>query len=1020
MGVLAKLAVKIVGDTEQYERDLNQADQKTDKFAGGIENLGSKVLGIGLVGALLLAGNAVKQFISDSISQFTDFEDSINEVFTLMPGMSEQAMTEMEMDVLAFGSELGRLSEEVVPAVYQSISAGVPRENVFDFMHIAADAALGGVTDLETAVDGLTSAVNAYGEENLDAQMASDLLFTAVKGGKTTFKELSDRLFQVTPIAASLGVEFGNITAALSAMTAQGVPTRVAATQLRQVLIELSKTGGAAADTFEQLAGKTFVKFIEEGNNLQDALVLMEEAAAENDLRISDMFGSIEAGNAALALTGQGTQKFTDELINAEEAQGATAEAAEVMNTSLVRQEERVEALREEYQTLTGKGLAPARAMFLSLQEAVLESQVGHLRQREVLTLVADSIDEYGVLITDSYKELRKLTQEVKGYNTEQAREKAMKMAVTRTTWDYLSATFSLEKQLVRLEIAQELQKAGWKGNVEELRTLLDVYDDLDPELRAELLAELTENITMQTAAIVEGVKAARELSQEEEKLTRIEEDLAVAVMETTASYEPYMETLAGAGTAVEHQRIRADNLRISEGKLAIQAEETALVEEEAARVAEEEARVRKELNEEIQKQIDHLVQLNSVMGGYAVAALESAETSNLYWEQINEWSDPILSATVNQESLNKTLFDSVNAAGGSALQMVLLGDALGLYDEAALESALKTALIKAEIDRLSAAYVSGEMSISQVRSTLSGFVFDLETAEQKSKDAAEGMGTLGEESATATENLSEMDLRLTGKLDELDSQMRTVSDGGGETFQALVDAANTHMPEVFTTVDGVLGEIETTFETGTKNIEDSYDELMVELKTGTTTGFKAIDIEYNLGLTKTTNTLDGYRSEFEGVGENLSLGIAAGIRAGIEEIARAAADVVIAAIAAADRAAGNSSPSREMMNRGGWFSEGYAIGIHEMAPVVNQAVEQMVEGAMNSTRPGVFNLSSQVEDVERGVDNTGNIPQESPATFGDVYITIETQEGDSPEDIATAVSEELASRSRLNRSAGV
>jgi hypothetical protein len=845
-------------------------------------------------------------------------------------------------------------------------------------------------------------------------------MFTAVKGGKTTFKELSDRLFQVTPIAASLGVEFGNITAALSAMTAQGVPTRVAATQLRQLLLELSKTGGAAADTFERVAGKSFVKFIEEGSNVQDALILMEEAATENDMRISDMFGSIEAGNAALALTGAGAQKFTDELRNAEEAEGATAEAAEVMNTSLVRQEERVEALKEEYQSLTGKGLAPAKAMFLSLQEAVLESQVAHLRQREVSTLVADSIREYGVVITDSYGDLRKLTQEVKGYNTEQAREKAMKMAVTRTTWDYLAANFSLEKQIVRLEIAQKLQEAGWKGNVEELRRLLDVYDDLDPELRAELLEELTENIWQQVDAIEEGVKAARELSQEEEKLTRIEEDLAVEVLELTAGYEDYMSTLAGAGVETEHQRIRADNLRISEEKLAIQAEETAIAEEEAAKVAEEEARVRKELNDEIQKQIDHLIQLNSVMGGYAVAALDSAETSNLYWEQLNEWSDPILRATVNQDSLNRTLFDSVNAAGGSALQMVLLGDALGLYDEAALESALKTALIKAEIDRLSAAYVSGEMSISQVRSTLSGFVFDLETAEQKSKDAAEGIGTLGEESEIATEKLSETDQRLAGKLDELDSQMRTVSDGGGDTFQALVDAADTHMPEVFTTVDGVLGEIETTFETGTANIEETYNDLMVDLKTGTTTGFDAIDVEYNLGLTQTTTTISGYRTEFEGVGENLSLGIAAGIRAGIEEIANAAADVVIAAIAAADRAAGNSSPSTEMITRGGWFSEGYAIGIQEMAPIANQAVERMVEGAMNSTRPGVFNLSPEVGEIERGVGNSGNIPQESPATFGDIYITIETQEGDSPEDIADAISEELASRSRLNRSAGV
>src|SRR5258707_1301082 len=84
-------------------------------------------------------------------------------------------------------------------------------------------AAVGGVTSLETAVDGISSTVNAYGDKVITATQASDLMFTAVKVGKTTFDELSKSLFNVNPAAAALGVKFQDVTAALASMTAQGV-----------------------------------------------------------------------------------------------------------------------------------------------------------------------------------------------------------------------------------------------------------------------------------------------------------------------------------------------------------------------------------------------------------------------------------------------------------------------------------------------------------------------------------------------------------------------------------------------------------------------------------------------------------------------------------------------------------------------------------------------------------------------------------------------------------------------------
>ncbi|MDA0064520.1 phage tail tape measure protein [Brachyspira hyodysenteriae] len=94
------------------------------------------------------------------------------------------------------------------------------------------------------------------------------------------------------PTASALGVQFEDIGAAIAVMTAQGTPTSVATTQIRQALVELNKEGTAASIAFEELTGKIFKDFIAEGGTLQEALQMMSEAADKNNKDISSMFSS--------------------------------------------------------------------------------------------------------------------------------------------------------------------------------------------------------------------------------------------------------------------------------------------------------------------------------------------------------------------------------------------------------------------------------------------------------------------------------------------------------------------------------------------------------------------------------------------------------------------------------------------------------------------------------------------------------------------------------------------------------
>src|SRR5690606_37371303 len=140
---------------------------------------------------------------------------------------------------------------DVAAGMASPIGAGLDVSQINAFMDTAAQAAVVASTDIHTAVDGLTSVVNAYGADVVEAAKASDIMFKTVDLGKVEFQELSRFLYNVIPTAASLGLAFEDVGAAIALLTAQGTPASVATTQIRQLLVELQKPTTEVSKLFE-------------------------------------------------------------------------------------------------------------------------------------------------------------------------------------------------------------------------------------------------------------------------------------------------------------------------------------------------------------------------------------------------------------------------------------------------------------------------------------------------------------------------------------------------------------------------------------------------------------------------------------------------------------------------------------------------------------------------------------------------------------------------------------------------
>ncbi|MCZ9901685.1 phage tail tape measure protein [Brachyspira hyodysenteriae] len=358
---MSKLNVYINADASQAIEAFGKLKDKTTDLERGFDKIGKSFDKFGSLAtkSLTVPIAAGTTAFALATKKATDFDNGMREVLTLLPKLSNEGFESLKQETLAFSKELGKVPEEVVPALYQSLSAGVPRENVFEFLKTAGKAAIAGVAELETSVDGLTSVTNAYGTEVLSVNKASDIMFQTLKLGKTDFTQLSKSLFNVIPTASALGVKFEEIGAGIAVMTAQGTPTSVATTQIRQTLVELNKEGSTTDKTFREIAGTSFKEFIEQGGTLQEALQMLAEKAAESGKDISSMFSSVEAGNAALALSGKNASKFKDALDKMNNSAGATAEAFKKIDDGPARQFEKIKAELSALVIELGNSLLP-------------------------------------------------------------------------------------------------------------------------------------------------------------------------------------------------------------------------------------------------------------------------------------------------------------------------------------------------------------------------------------------------------------------------------------------------------------------------------------------------------------------------------------------------------------------------------------------------------------------------------------------------------------------------------------
>lgn len=327
----ANIVIGIRGETAGARRIRRELDT-VDKKAKGVTKSTNLLKGA-LVG---LGGLAVVSAFRRLVTSASNFERSIAEINTIIADQSK--FIGLEENLRAINRQFGGDRQAQAKALYDIISAGASdAAEATEILDTANRLAIGGVSDIRVAADGLTSVLNAYGDAVDGARDVSDTFFIAVQGGKTTVDELSNSIGLVAPLAASANVSLQELSATVAALTAGGIDTSIAIQGIRQVLSNVVKPTSQAAAEAERLGiefntarlnSLGFAGFLEE---------VIDKTGGSSD-SLAQLFGSVEALVPILALTGEAGGKLNSILAAMENRAGATDRAFAVLNKTFGQQ----------------------------------------------------------------------------------------------------------------------------------------------------------------------------------------------------------------------------------------------------------------------------------------------------------------------------------------------------------------------------------------------------------------------------------------------------------------------------------------------------------------------------------------------------------------------------------------------------------------------------------------------------------------------------------------------------------
>jgi len=247
--IVGKLMVVLGLDSTGFNTGINSATGKTTLFAKATDKTFKAIKKAAKIGMIAVSAAFIKGAIDAG-----KFEKALANVATMLDKTTMPIMKDFKKGILDMSEAYGESTDALAKGLYDILSASIPAAKALDVLEVSAQAAKAGLTDTGVAADAITTLMNSFNDATKDAGYYSDILFSTVKFGKTTFSELAPVIGNVAKMMEVAGGTAEDMAGMLAIMTRNGIKTRIAVTSLRGVVSALIKPSEALT---KELGGMT-------------------------------------------------------------------------------------------------------------------------------------------------------------------------------------------------------------------------------------------------------------------------------------------------------------------------------------------------------------------------------------------------------------------------------------------------------------------------------------------------------------------------------------------------------------------------------------------------------------------------------------------------------------------------------------------------------------------------------------------------------------------------------------------
>lgn len=303
---------------------MNNLAKDTKRATNNVADLKKKLLGVRT--SFKVAGAAAVGMSVAAIRSNIKLNESMANVQTLLSGGTEQTIR-LKQEIQALAMETGKPTADLADGLYEVVSALGESSDNMEQLGVATRAAIAGKSSTIGAVKLLAAVTKGYGDTSSEAQKkTSDLAFTTVKLGQTTFPELAASMGRVVPLAAAMNTTQEELFGTMATLTGVTGDTAEVSTQLASVYSAFMKPT-AQLTTIAKKYGFESAQAMIKAQGLAGSIKILSKETDGNEGKLAKLLRRKEALVAVLALAGGQADVYEDKLAKMKDTAGATDEA---------------------------------------------------------------------------------------------------------------------------------------------------------------------------------------------------------------------------------------------------------------------------------------------------------------------------------------------------------------------------------------------------------------------------------------------------------------------------------------------------------------------------------------------------------------------------------------------------------------------------------------------------------------------------------------------------------------------